>query len=587
MNKKMLPVLMSAVFTGYTLYSHAQANQQLSNLTSPTAINQSLLPNVDNSKDLGNSTLQWKNIYLHDGLYLNGGNLAIHSPGINNFFAGRGAGKPSVTGQGNTGLGTAALASISSGSFNTASGINSLFANTSGQSNTANGGFALSKNTTGNYNTASGYSALSNNTSGAENTANGVNALFSNTLGKTNTAVGVNALFANTTGSWDIGIGNGSLQNNTTGNDNTAIGFNAMNANINGVSNVAVGKYALSGNKSGNSNTAFGIFTLSNNTSGGFNTALGTLALSSDSTGSNNTAIGSSADVTRGNLTNATAIGYNAKVNASNKVRIGNTSVTSIGGQVGWTIFSDGRYKRDIKENVPGLTFINSLRPITYTVDIRGLNEYYNKGGMQAEEKIDEKAKAEMDKAAEDAGKIVHTGFVAQEVEAAAKKLNYEFNGVDKPQDKDGLYGLRYEEFIMPLVKAVQELSKKNDEKDAKIEDLQKQIDELKGTRTTSVPGTAQQSATNLTLTSASLDQNNPNPFAGATTIRYNLPAGFRTAQMVIRDNSGKAIKQVQLNTAGNGTVNMDASTLTSGTYSYSLVVDGKTIVNKKMTVAH
>ncbi len=88
-------------------------------------------------------------------------------------------------------------------------------------------------------------------------------------------------------------------------------------------------------------------------------------------------------------------------------------------------------------------------------------------------------------------------------------------------------------------------------------------------------------------LTSASLDQNNPNPFVGATTIHYSVPAGFRAAQIVISDNSGKPIKQVQLSTAGTGTVNIDASTLSSGTYNYSLVTDGKVLVSKKMTVAH
>ena len=72
-------------------------------------------------------------------------------------------------------------------------------------------------------------------------------------------------------------------------------------------------------------------------------------------------------------------LGNGATVNASNKVRIGNTAVKSIGGQVGWTAFSDGRYKKDIKENVPGLVFINSLRPITYKVNVKGLDEYYQK----------------------------------------------------------------------------------------------------------------------------------------------------------------------------------------------------------------
>ncbi len=70
-------------------------------------------------------------------------------------------------------------------------------------------------------------------------------------------------------------------------------------------------------------------------------------------------------------------------------------------------------------------------------------------------------------------------------MEAAAKKLNYEFSGVDKPQSKDRVYGLRYDNFVVPLVKALQELSKmseglraENDDKDAKISALQKQNNE-------------------------------------------------------------------------------------------------------------
>src|SRR6185436_1225671 len=68
---------------------------------------------------------------------------------------------------------------------------------------------------------------------------------------------------------------------------------------------------------------------------------------------------------------------------------------------------------------------------------------------------------------------VVYTGFAAQDVEKAAKELNYDFSGVDAARNEKDLYGLRYAEFVVPLVKAVQELSKKND-------DLQKQISELK-----------------------------------------------------------------------------------------------------------
>ena len=50
-----------------------------------------------------------------------------------------------------------------------------------------------------------------------------------------------------------------------------------------------------------------------------------------------------------GNLTNATAIGFGARVNASNKIRLGNTEVTVIEGQVGFTAFSDKTQKENFK----------------------------------------------------------------------------------------------------------------------------------------------------------------------------------------------------------------------------------------------
>ena len=68
--------------------------------------------------------------------------------------------------------------------------------------------------------------------------------------------------------------------------------------------------------------------------------------------------------------------------------------------------------------------------------------------------------------------KMLQSGFIAQEVEQAAKELGYNFSGVDAPKNEDDYYGLRYAEFVVPLVKAVQELSKQND-------DLKKQNDEL------------------------------------------------------------------------------------------------------------
>ena len=49
---------------------------------------------------------------------------------------------------------------------------------------------------------------------------------------------------------------------------------------------------------------------------------------------------------------------------------------------------------------------------------------------------------------------------MAQDVEASTKKRGFNFSGIDAPKDSNDIYGLSYAEFEVPLVKAVQELSK-------------------------------------------------------------------------------------------------------------------------------
>lgn len=292
------------------------------------------------------------------------------------------------------------------------------------------------------FNTLAGIGSGGLITTGVENTATGSEALYFNNLGSRNTATGRQTLYYN------------------NGNYNTAHGIYALYYNGTASFNTANGSWALYFNTGGENNTAMGYQAAYPNTTGRNNTAVGYQALFHTETSVGVTAIGTFADVQFSqNLEDATAIGYNAKVDQSNKVRIGSITVTSIGGPVGWSTFSDGRYKRNVKENVPGISFIKKLRPVTYTVDLKSLDENYYKltTGIGAAANTS----------------YLHTGFVAQEVEQSAMELGFNFNGVDKPQRPEGLYALRYAEFVVPLVKAVQEQQQQ-------IEDLKKEVELLK-----------------------------------------------------------------------------------------------------------
>ncbi len=280
----------------------------------------------------------------------------------------------------------------------------------------------------GTYNIAFGYHALQSNTERHENIAIGVRALQNNTDGEHNIAIGINVMYRNQ-GSYNIAIGDGAFQINRTG-----------------VMNCAIGAGALQNQTAGQESTAIGFGALQNNTTYIHNTAIGSAALQNNTVGVANTAIGRDADVSTNGLNDAIALGYLSEVDSSNKVRIGNSSVTSNGGQVSWTAYSDARIKDDIRENVHGLAFIKELQPVTYHFNVTRQNQL-----MGIDDTADWEGKY-------DIGQIQFSGFLAQDVETAALKVGYDFSGIDKSGE---IMGLRYAEFTVPLVKSLQEMSVK------------------------------------------------------------------------------------------------------------------------------
>ena len=130
---------------------------------------------------------------------------------------------------------------------------------------------------------------------------------------------------------------------------------------------------------------------------------------------------------------------------------------------------SDGRFKRNVKENIPCLDFIKRLRPVTYTWDLDGLDAFM---GVK-DESIDPKERAAM-------VQVYHTGFIAQEVEAAAQACGFNFDGIHHPANEKDLYSLAYGQFVVPLVKAVQEQQQIIEKEKTKLQEQEQSMEVFK-----------------------------------------------------------------------------------------------------------
>ncbi len=400
------------------------------------------------------------------------GNRALLNPttGIGNNAFGYQALSAVNTGNNNVAIGDSTAFNLTSGTDNVLLGADAGILLTGGSQNIAIGSRSLAAGVFASDNVAIGTRTLENNVA-AGNIAVGTQALNKNNVGSDNIAIGTNALSQNVgAANINIAIGNGALSNTITSTEQVALGYNAGLNIATGSYNTLIGHYALSGafTAATNYNTVLGYQAGANQTSGSNNTYLGYQTGGSILTGSNNTFIGylagsTSSTPVSANVSNTVVIGSGSGATASNLVRLGNTSTTVIGGSVSYSVVSDERVKTNIREDVKGLSFISLLRPVTYNYNLQKIDDI---------QKIPLAARTSY---AEKQG-IRYTGFLAQEVEAAAQKTGYEFSGVNKPKNEQSLYSISYSEIVVPLVKAVQELKAMVEKQQQEIEKLKAQI---------------------------------------------------------------------------------------------------------------
>jgi len=149
---------------------------------------------------------------------------------------------------------------------------------------------------------------------------------------------------------------------------------------------------------------------------------------------------------------------------------------------------------------------------------------------------------------------------------------------------------MNYGAFGVIAIKAIQEQqatidSQKNDIKELKklVEKLEQQITAI--TSSPSVQNASSATQTKIMLSSAYLKQNTPNPFNGATSISYYVPEN-KNAFVEITTANGQLIKNVPLTQKGNGQLFIEAGTLKTGIYYYTLKVDGVKVDTKQMVLA-
>lgn len=140
------------------------------------------------------------------------------------------------------------------------------------------------------------------------------------------------------------------------------------------------------------------------------------------------------------------------------------------------TVGSDERDKADVQDSPLGLDFIRALRPVAYRIKV-------GDQWVDAEPVLDEQGQPVVDADGQPAmrevvksrpGARTHFGLLAQQVKSVLP-AGQDFAGWVKtdPDDPESREALRYEQFISPLIKAVQE-------QQAQIEALKSEVATLR-----------------------------------------------------------------------------------------------------------
>jgi hypothetical protein len=228
---------------------------------------------------------------------------------------------------------------------------------------------------------------------------------------------------------------------------------------------------------------------------------------------------------------------------------------------------SDAQFKTNIVEMKSSLDLIKQLKPIEYE---------FKKDSRFSRFRLSDRK---------------DHGFIAQDLEKIFPSLVIEKTqplDLFAPEGEMITYKMvNYVGLIPFLTKGIQEQQMMIEQQSSEIDQLKSQINELneKMLRLENLVDHQLNNGTTNVNRSSQLFVNNPNPFDKQTTIRYFISQNVITASILLMDMNGKVINTFELTQKGEGSITVQGDQLTSGMYSYILMIDGNVADSKKMIV--
>ena len=216
---------------------------------------------------------------------------------------------------------------------------------------------------------------------------------------------------------------------------------------------------------------------------------------------------------------------------------------------------SDARFKKNVQKLDNGLTTIMKLAPKSYE---------YN----QDQKDLELIAGTQHGFLAQDLEKVIPSAVVNTRTPGG-----YDNQKREKTAGGTEFKAVNYNEITPYLVSAVQEQQAIIDQQAKELQEI-KQLLQQAGLINSNTIG-----ANGTNNTDNNIFQNVPNPFNGTTTIPYFINRNASAATITVTNAAtGAVVKTFDIKEKGQGQITLSGTELASGTYTYTLAVDGKVV---------